>query len=120
MRSGPGGLDDVGGRGFASRYEAGRRSGRHGLPRRGGVSVLLIVTSSVTLATPAARRFHVIERVDYDAVVGAVAGGLDDDESPEAHCIDENFFLFLPRGSEELYWDFDDRGNRSKGPMTCI
>jgi hypothetical protein len=35
-----------------------------------------------------------------------VAGGLDDYESPEAHLVDEDFFLLLPCGREGLVLGF--------------
>ena len=50
--------------------------------------------------------FHVIQCVDHDAVIGTVAGGLDDYETPETHFVDENFFLFLPGDREGLVLGF--------------
>ena len=45
---------------------------------------------------------HMLQRVYHHAVVGAVAGGLDDYEPPEAELVDENFLLLPPGGRERF------------------
>ena len=53
-----------------------------------------------------------IERIDYNAVVGTVAGGLNDDETPDPHFANEDLFLFLPWGGKRWHWEL---GEPSRG-----
>ena len=47
-----------------------------------------------------------LQRIDNNAVIRSVARGLNNDKAPETHPVDENFFLFLPGGSERFVFRF--------------
>jgi len=106
--------DDVGGRGFARDM---RKEGKADASYSRGVQASEFFQRNVLIDTRNARRsaFHVLQSVDHNAVVGAVAGGLDDDESPEPHFVDEDFVLFLPWGSEGFVLGFGGQGESVEG-----
>ena len=112
-------LNDVGRGGFACdvRQEGETDAANAGLMQALQFAGGHIFSDAGDAGCPA---LHVFERVDHDAVIGAVTGGLNDHVAPEAQPVDEISFCSCQVAAKGLYWAFGDRGNLSKGPMTCM
>src|SRR5882762_6311732 len=81
-----------------------RQESKAHAPNAGGMETAELLRCHVLVDAGHTGRssFHVRQRIDDNIVVGAVAGGLDHDETPEAHFADENLLLFLPGRGERL------------------
>ena len=65
---------------------------------------------------PGRSSIHVLQRIDDDPVIRSVASGLNNDETPKAHLLDQNLSLFLPCCCERTIFRFGRQWKQIERP----